>query len=186
MSDLISQNLNMIFKTPKGETVHALKDLNFNREIKETEKVYELKPKKLVRYGFGRLDALLLEKQTFQKTSKENKKTVILAPSYGENNLLEICGIELLEILLNSNFRVLLRPHFKILKESKELINTLKEKFSNNPNFILEKSVIPSEQFHNSICLISDWSKFSSLFSRTSVTFAFKEFNFDAKSFFCD
>ena len=29
MSDLISQNLNMIFKTPKGETVHALKDLNF-------------------------------------------------------------------------------------------------------------------------------------------------------------
>ncbi len=29
MSDLISQNLNMIFKTPKGQTVHALKDLNF-------------------------------------------------------------------------------------------------------------------------------------------------------------
>ena len=29
MSDLVSQNLNMIFKTPKGETVHALIDLNF-------------------------------------------------------------------------------------------------------------------------------------------------------------
>ena len=29
MSDLISQNLNMIFKTPKGETVHALKDVSF-------------------------------------------------------------------------------------------------------------------------------------------------------------
>jgi taurine transport system ATP-binding protein len=29
MSELISQNLNMIFKTPKGETVHALKDVNF-------------------------------------------------------------------------------------------------------------------------------------------------------------
>ncbi len=29
MSDLISQNLNMIFKTPKGETVHALKDFKF-------------------------------------------------------------------------------------------------------------------------------------------------------------
>jgi len=29
MSDLITQNLNMIFKTPKGETVHALKDVNF-------------------------------------------------------------------------------------------------------------------------------------------------------------
>ena len=29
MSNLVSKNLNMIFKTPKGETVHALKDLNF-------------------------------------------------------------------------------------------------------------------------------------------------------------
>ncbi len=29
MSDLISENLNMIFTTPKGETVHALKDVNF-------------------------------------------------------------------------------------------------------------------------------------------------------------
>ena len=29
MSDLLSQNLNMIFKTPKGETVQALKDVNF-------------------------------------------------------------------------------------------------------------------------------------------------------------
>ena len=29
MSDLISENLNMIFKTPKGETVHALKNVSF-------------------------------------------------------------------------------------------------------------------------------------------------------------
>ena len=34
MSDLVSQNLNMIFKTPKGETVHALKDLNFTSYVK--------------------------------------------------------------------------------------------------------------------------------------------------------
>ena len=29
MSDLVSENLNMIFKSPKGETVHALKDVSF-------------------------------------------------------------------------------------------------------------------------------------------------------------
>ena len=36
MSDLVSQNLNMIFKTPKGETVHALKDLNFTLKKRRT------------------------------------------------------------------------------------------------------------------------------------------------------
>jgi taurine transport system ATP-binding protein len=30
MSDLVSQNLNMIFKSSKGETVHALKDISFS------------------------------------------------------------------------------------------------------------------------------------------------------------
>jgi len=29
MSDLVSQKINMIFKSPKGETVHALKDISF-------------------------------------------------------------------------------------------------------------------------------------------------------------
>ena len=42
MSNLVSQNLNMIFKTPKGETVHALKDLNFT--IKKGELLTVLGP----------------------------------------------------------------------------------------------------------------------------------------------
>ena len=29
MSNLVSQNLNMIFKSPKGDAVHALKDISF-------------------------------------------------------------------------------------------------------------------------------------------------------------
>ena len=42
MSDLVSQNLNMILKSPKGETVHALKDLNFT--IKKGELLTVLGP----------------------------------------------------------------------------------------------------------------------------------------------
>ena len=42
MSDLVSQNLNMIFKSPKGETIHALKDLNFT--IRKGESLTVLGP----------------------------------------------------------------------------------------------------------------------------------------------
>ena len=42
MSDLISQNLNMVFTTPKGEKVHALKDLNFT--VKKGELLTVLGP----------------------------------------------------------------------------------------------------------------------------------------------
>ena len=42
MSDLVSQNLNMIFKSPKGETVHALKDISF--KLKKGELLTVLGP----------------------------------------------------------------------------------------------------------------------------------------------
>ncbi len=42
MSDLVSQDLNMIFKSPKGETVHALKDVTF--KLKKGELLTVLGP----------------------------------------------------------------------------------------------------------------------------------------------
>jgi len=130
-------------------------------EIREIEKIYGLKPKKLIEYGFGRLDTLLDQKEKLQKTNKKSNELIIISPSYGKNNLLEICGLDLLDILLNSNFKILLRPHFKTLKESKKLIHTILEKFGDNPNFTLEEGIIPSEKFHTSKCMISDWSGIS-------------------------
>ena len=130
-------------------------------EIRETEKTYGLKPKKLITYGFGRLDTLLNEKQKFSQSNEDNEKLIIIAPSYGKENLLEICGIKLLEILLNSGFRVLLRPHFRTLIDSKKLIKAIEEKFIDNPNFTLEEGIIPPEKFQNSKCMISDWSGIS-------------------------
>ncbi len=129
-------------------------------EIRETEKFYKLKEKILVPYGYGRLDTLLKEKEVFQKTELTSK-LILITPSYGSNNLLEVCGIEIIELLLKFNFKVMLRPHFKIIQDSVNLINLIKEKFSKNPNFILETGVIPTQLFHNSICLISDWSGIS-------------------------
>jgi len=126
-------------------------------EIKETEKVYELKSKKLIKYGYGRLDTLIAEKENNLEHIKP-KNLILIAPSYGEKNLLETCGIELIEILLQLNFKVLLRPHFRTLKDSTKLINNIKKKFGNNNNFVLETGVIPPDSFHTSLTMISDWS----------------------------
>lgn len=130
-------------------------------EIRETEKVYGLKPKKLIKYGFGRLDTLIDEKKNYSETSSENKNLILIVPSYGDNNLLEVCGIELIDYLLKSNFKILLRPHFRILNDTTDLVKSIKEKFENYSNFILEDGIIPSNLFHNSLCMISDWSGIS-------------------------
>lgn len=130
------------------------------KEIRITEKIYKLKQKQLVKYGFGRLDTLLNERKK-AVNSKDDKNLIIITPSYGKDNLLEICGIELIDILLKANFKILLRPHFRILRDSPKLIESIQKKFRDEPNFIFEEGVIPQNQFHNSKCLISDWSGIS-------------------------
>ena len=130
-------------------------------ELRTTEKLYGLKPKTIVNYGFGRLDTLLQEKEKFEKSDYNLKDLILITPSYGSENLLEKCGIELIDTLLKSNFRVLLRPHFRTLRDSKELIDSIRDKFGKNPNFTFEDGIIPSEYFHNSICMVSDWSGIS-------------------------
>ena len=157
-------------------------------EIRITEKEYNLKPKKLVEYGFGRLDTLLWEKQEFSH-EKNNEKLILITPSYGKDNLLEKCGIELISKLLENGYKIFLRPHFRIIKDSPELINLIKNKFLENSNFILHEGVIPFEKFQNSKCLISDWSGISFEYAFTHekpiifIDVPKKEFNPEATKF---
>ena len=125
------------------------------KEIQETEKFYKLKPKNLVKYGFSRLDHLIEKNENFEH--KIDNKTIIIAPSYGEDNLLQKYGIDLISILIN-DYKVLLRPHHKILSESKDLIKEITDTFSNNPNFEFETGIIPFDKLYNSLTMVSDWS----------------------------
>ena len=64
MSDLVSKNLNMIFKSPKGETVHALKDINFT--LKKGELLTVLGPS-----GCGKTTLLNIAAGFIKPTSGE-------------------------------------------------------------------------------------------------------------------
>ena len=78
MSDLISENLNMIFKTPKGETVHALKDVSFT--LKKGELLTVLGPS-----GCGKTTLLRLIsglERLYQGQIKIYKKTVSSSKVY--------------------------------------------------------------------------------------------------------
>ncbi len=131
------------------------------QEIRATEQLYNLKQKKLVECGYGLLDKLLKSRPSHSQENfllKNNKKKILIAPSWGKQNLLETVGIDLAKILLDAGYHVTVRPHPMTIKKSPKLIKQIKEKFEKNPDFLLDTNTSAFEQLFSSYALITDWS----------------------------
>lgn len=116
-------------------------------EIRKHEKLYGLKPKILVEAGYYRIEKL---HEAYKKCNQKTQNlTVLVAPTWGPTNLLEICGKELLGILLNEGYKVILRLHPETVK---------KTQLSTYKNITLETSVVNMDSLIKSDILITDWS----------------------------
>ena len=128
-------------------------------EIQERERKFNLNKKKLVKHGYGRLDTLINEVQsTNVRKNVSNNKVVLIAPSWGPNGLIETKGQEIVHILLDSGFNVILRPHPMTIKKSNNIIQKIEKEFKDNLNFKLETDIRNTESLFLCDCMISDWS----------------------------
>ena len=131
------------------------------QELRASEQLYNLKQKNLVECGYGLLDKLLKSKPPYTPQillSKNNKKKILIAPSWGKQNLLETTGIDLVKILLDAGYHVTVRPHPMSIKKSPKIINKIREKFEENADFILNPNTSSFDQLFSSYALITDWS----------------------------
>jgi len=130
------------------------------QEFRATEQLYNLKQKNLVECGYGLFDKLIRLRSSFPQQnflSKNNKKKVLIAPSWGKQNLLESTGMELIKILLDADYDVTVRPHPMTIKKSPNIMKQIKE-FEKNPDFLIDTNTSSFEQLFSSYALITDWS----------------------------
>jgi len=131
-------------------------------EIRATEKAYDLPPKRLYEDGYRRLESLIDEvnahREREEGPSEQGPKTVIVAPSWGENAILESCGAEVIEPLLAAGYRTIVRPHPMTSKHKPELIEALNKQFSSEERFALQIDIRDKKTLYESHVMISDWS----------------------------
>lgn len=130
-------------------------------EIKRTEEMYGLKSKELVEVGYHWLEKIHADHQEFKRLHSKNidaPLTMLIAPSWGEGNIMETCINELVSALIGVGNKVVLRPHPEIFKRNKKTISLLETKYENEPLFQLEKKLTSADSFHQSDVLITDWS----------------------------
>ena len=74
-------------------------------EICRNEKKYSLPSKKLVEFGYGKLEQLMYEAEKNSKitSTKKNNRTILVAPSWGKNGLIETRGDEIIQLRENQS-----------------------------------------------------------------------------------
>ena len=112
--------------------------------------------------GYHKLDLIRKEHRRWRAAGAVEKDTVLLAPSWGRQNLLEAHGVEIVEALLAEGFRVIVRPHpqffHSLYPKGAEVVESLRRRFKRNNAVEFELSIDTQDSFHRSSLMISDWS----------------------------
>ncbi|MCR5700025.1 MAG: membrane protein insertase YidC [Candidatus Saccharibacteria bacterium] len=151
-----SNNLTM----RKGSTDHYDSVLATDKyqyeEYKKTDEVYHLKPRKIIKCGYPLLDDMITDyKKSKQKSDK--RKTIMVAPSWQKDNIIDLCLGEILQSLKGKDYDIIVRPHPQHVRHMKEFFEKMKEDYAGT-NITIQTDFSNTDSIFNSDILITDWS----------------------------
>lgn len=127
------------------------------KEIRKRELLHSLQPKQLIEHGYARLEQLIDERREPARPAGQAIH-VLLAPSWGDQTILNLFGEQLVGILLDAGFRLTLRPHFQTRWKSPEVIDRIVRRHGGHEQFSLVEQMSESDSLYDSHLMITDWS----------------------------
>ena len=130
-------------------------------EIRTRERLLGLPRKKLIEHGYARLEALIEELGSIESRPEvfgTDRPNVLIAPSWGENALLERLGIDFIDPLLKAGLKVTLRPHPQTKRFKPKLLDSILASYGSQSGFTLEVDIADKRSLLEADLMISDWS----------------------------
>lgn len=141
--------------------------INQVEEIRATEKAYKLPTKKLVECGYPLLDDMISGYEK-NKHNVNEKKNILIAPSWQKDNIVDSCLNEILENLKDCGCHITVRPHPQHIRHKKEQIELLKHKFENNSDIEIQTDFTSNNTVFDADLVITDWSAIAYEFAYTT------------------
>lgn len=129
------------------------------REIRALEQVYEQPEKKLVEFGFPLLEELAQNYESSEKAINE-KKVILIAPSWHDGNIMDCCLEDILKVLIADEYKIIVRPHPQYMRLNREKVTKIQNEFYNvsSDNLVFETDFSSSLSIFQSDIIITDWS----------------------------
>ena len=127
------------------------------RDIRELENKRNTIIKDLYVVGNPYLDELSKMKETITKENN-NKKTILIAPSWGMNSLFRRFGEKLLDNIVNSDYNIIIRPHPQSLISDKDIIDKFQNRYKYKNNVEWDFNRVNIYSLSKADIMISDFS----------------------------
>jgi YidC/Oxa1 family membrane protein insertase len=129
------------------------------QEIRRREELKSLPAKHLFDYGHPRLEEVIAQGKGCQAGKAPGEPaTVLIAPTWGENSIFNTCGKELIGVLLDSGYRVIMRPHYQSNRQTPRVITALRDAFLDRDRFEYIDHMGETDSVLRSDILVTDWS----------------------------
>ncbi len=131
------------------------------REVRATERVYGLPEKKLVKFGYPLADKLIEAGEAeWANRVPAQKKEILIAPSWQEDNLLDSCIDTLIEKLYCDDYHITVRPHPEYVKRFGAKMQMIVDKYQHlvGDKLSFELDFTHNKSVYSSDLLITDWS----------------------------
>lgn len=133
--------------------------------IRKLESVRGLPKKSIVNAGSTYCDYLFaLKEEVLKKGSrsffanKDDKKVVLLSPSWGREGILSKYGMKLIETILGAGYLLIIRPHPQSMIVEKDLICNLQKQTQNSSQVVWDIGTPNVYAMQESDVMISDFS----------------------------
>lgn len=136
---------------------------HIEREVRATERVYGLPPKKLVHFGYPLAEKLIAAHEKTESDASSERKQILIAPSWQEDNLMDSCIDALIEGLYGDEYRIIVRPHPEYVKRYAERMKAITDRYAERvgDGLVFELDFSNNKSIWSSDLLITDWSGIS-------------------------
>lgn len=135
-------------------------------EIRQMEELYGTRRKTLVETGYVLLDQMITE---YNEDKSNNDKTILIAPSWQPDNIIDVCIEEMLYILADTEYKVVVRPHPQQVRHEKQRFEEMVGKYKIYENIEIQTDFSSNFTVMNADLIITDWSDIAFEYAFTTL-----------------